>query len=443
MDLLRNFAKTTSARAHRCFIATYRTCYESIVKMVFGSPIIENVETSPMDSDNFQLAIQNHKIGEIILEKKRENLFQSTPDKKTYLMLDGDCPEKNTYTLEIGELATPGGETFASSFGDTSGCKAQDGDRLTTSARIMWETTGIKRFSKYSSVTTSEAENKNRYSRTGNGIRYFTKPEQVKLRNVLARICGTPFERIHLDVIGPMQETKEGNQYIIAAVNAIRCGQSNTKPNKRNICQILDGKYCWKSWNSIAVERFNRTLEEMLACTARKPENFDDWDRKLPVVVHAYNANIHCSSGYAPEKVIFGRRTIAPMDLVLVLTDVKSMANHKSNYFHKYGVKSPNQTMFDILPGNVLATGCATGIMMQSAQFDVDNCKNHSEKLREACRKAKSPSSSFAAHPLFPFSLLHSLSFSCVSRRAALFFSFLWVGHVEIDQFLYMEVLLK
>ncbi|KAF1746443.1 hypothetical protein GCK72_022899 [Caenorhabditis remanei] len=57
-------------------------------------------------------------------------------------------------------------------------------------------------------------------------------------------------------------------------------------------------------------------------------------------------------------------------NLQLVLTDVKSMANHKSNYFHKYGVKSPNQTMFDILPGNVLATGCATGIMMQSAQFE-------------------------------------------------------------------------
>ncbi|EFP06541.1 hypothetical protein CRE_08422 [Caenorhabditis remanei] len=69
---------------------------------------------------------------------------------------------------------------------------------------------------------------------------------------------------------------------------------------------------------------------------------------------------------------------------ILVLTDVKSMANHKSNYFHKYGVQSLNQTMFDILPGNVLPTGCATGIMMQSAQFDVDNFKNHSEKLREA-----------------------------------------------------------
>ncbi|EFO97963.1 hypothetical protein CRE_17612 [Caenorhabditis remanei] len=66
------------------------------------------------------------------------------------------------------------------------------------------------------------------------------------------------------------------------------------------------------------------------------------------------------------------------------------MAYHKSNYFHKYGIKSPNQTMFDILPGNVFATGCATGIMMQSAQFDVSNFKNHSEKLREACRKAKS-----------------------------------------------------
>ncbi|KAF1746204.1 hypothetical protein GCK72_022657 [Caenorhabditis remanei] len=46
--------------------------------------------------------------------------------------------------------------------------------------------------------------------------------------------------------------------------------------------------------------------------------------------------------------------------------------------------------MFDISPGLVLATGYATGIMMLSAQFNVDNFKNHSEKLRAACRKAKS-----------------------------------------------------
>ncbi|KAF1746192.1 hypothetical protein GCK72_022645 [Caenorhabditis remanei] len=74
----------------------------------------------------------------------------------------------------------------------------------------------------------------------------------------------------------------------------------------------------------------------------------------------------------------------------LVLTDVKNIAQQKCTSFHKYGVKSPNQTMFDILPGNVLATGCSTGVMMQSAKFNVDNFKSHSEKQREACRKAKS-----------------------------------------------------
>ncbi|KAF1749774.1 hypothetical protein GCK72_026243 [Caenorhabditis remanei] len=74
----------------------------------------------------------------------------------------------------------------------------------------------------------------------------------------------------------------------------------------------------------------------------------------------------------------------------LVLTDVKNVADHKPTSFFKYGVKSPNQTMFDILPGKVFATGCSTGVMLQSAEFDVANYKNHSEKLREACRKAKS-----------------------------------------------------
>ena len=46
------------------------------------------------------------------------------------------------------------------------------------------------------------------------------------------------------------------------------------------------------------VERFNRTLEAMLAKLAK--ENQKDWDLHIPRVLFAYRTALHESTGYTP-----------------------------------------------------------------------------------------------------------------------------------------------
>ena len=53
------------------------------------------------------------------------------------------------------------------------------------------------------------------------------------------------------------------------------------------------------------MERFNRTLEDMLSKVV--DENHKNWDDCLPIVMMAYCSSIHKSTGESPVKMMLGR----------------------------------------------------------------------------------------------------------------------------------------
>ena len=63
------------------------------------------------------------------------------------------------------------------------------------------------------------------------------------------------------------------------------------------------------------MERFNRTLEAMLAKLVK--ENQKDWDLHIPRVLFAYRTALHESTGYTPYRVNFGRPPTLPVDIML------------------------------------------------------------------------------------------------------------------------------
>ena len=63
------------------------------------------------------------------------------------------------------------------------------------------------------------------------------------------------------------------------------------------------------------VERFNRTMGDMLAAFCSDSQN--DWDRLLPYVTWAYNSAVHSSTGMSPFRVLHGLEPRLPVDLLL------------------------------------------------------------------------------------------------------------------------------
>ena len=63
------------------------------------------------------------------------------------------------------------------------------------------------------------------------------------------------------------------------------------------------------------VERFNRTLEAMLAKTVS--EHQQDWDQHIPKLLFAYRTAIHEATGYTPFHVTFGRSPVLPVDIMI------------------------------------------------------------------------------------------------------------------------------
>ena len=62
------------------------------------------------------------------------------------------------------------------------------------------------------------------------------------------------------------------------------------------------------------VERFNRTLLDMLATTTR--QHPFDWEDQIHKVCMAYNTSIHASTGFTPFYLMFGREAKLPIDLM-------------------------------------------------------------------------------------------------------------------------------
>ena len=63
------------------------------------------------------------------------------------------------------------------------------------------------------------------------------------------------------------------------------------------------------------VERFNRTIEEMLSKFVA--ENQRDWDSHLPILMMAYRSAVHETTSFTPCDLMFGRQIDLRIDFSL------------------------------------------------------------------------------------------------------------------------------
>ena len=165
-----------------------------------------------------------------------------------------------------------------------------------------------------------------------------------------------PFERLSWDIMGPLPTSDKGNKYIrvitdlftkwveafllkdtttntLATVmlNEIVChyGEPSSYHSDQgaNLCSGVIHSLCqllgisttrtsaYHPEGNGQVERFNRTLEAMLAKIIQDDQH--DWDSLLPKALFAYRTAVHDSTHFSPFHLTFGRSPQLPIDLIL------------------------------------------------------------------------------------------------------------------------------
>ncbi len=167
-------------------------------------------------------------------------------------------------------------------------------------------------------------------------------------------IIDTPFHRIAMDVVGPLERSRAGHRYILVVCDyATRYPEAfplrNTKARQvaNSLIQLFSrvgvpkeiltdqgSNFTSKALRQVysllgirgikttpyhpqtdgMVERFNQTLKSML----RKfvSESGADWDQWLPYLLFAYREVPQASTGFSPFELLFGREVRGPLDIL-------------------------------------------------------------------------------------------------------------------------------
>jgi hypothetical protein len=169
---------------------------------------------------------------------------------------------------------------------------------------------------------------------------------------------GEPWETVSVDITGPHPRSSRGNQYILTLVDHFsKWAEAIAIPNHtapvvaRVLVNHVFSRFgsprqlltdrgpefesnlfgelmkwfdihklrttAYKPSTNGVVERFHRTLNAMLAKVINESQR--DWDEHLQLVLAAYRASPHNSTGYSPNLLFLGRDTRMPLDLVMGL----------------------------------------------------------------------------------------------------------------------------
>ena len=159
-------------------------------------------------------------------------------------------------------------------------------------------------------------------------------------------IVPTPWEKIALDIVGPITRTKRGHKYLLTCIcmstrfpEAIPLKSIETKAiidplfsilsrhgvpkviltdhlfqdclNKLGISKIESTPY--RPQSNGCIERFHSTLKR---CLKKQPKCSEDWDLLIPYVLFALRESPCRATGYAPFELMYGREVRGPSKIL-------------------------------------------------------------------------------------------------------------------------------
>ena len=177
-------------------------------------------------------------------------------------------------------------------------------------------------------------------------------------------IMEEPFQRIAMDIVGPLPRSRAGNRYVLVICDYAtrypeavplksidtehvaealvtffsRVGIAReilTDQGSNFVSQLMTEVYRLLQVHPIKtspyhpqtdglVERFNQTLKAMLRKTAAEAK---DWDKLLPYVLFAYREVPQASTGFSPFELLYGRPVRGPLDVLRETWEAKKTSN--------------------------------------------------------------------------------------------------------------------
>ena len=175
---------------------------------------------------------------------------------------------------------------------------------------------------------------------------------RAPMREYMSGYCN---ERVQMDVCGPVNESYHGNLYLLVITDRFSKftkayampdqkaktiaeifvtkwlheygepeqvhtdqGQSFEAELMNQVWQLYDIKKSRSSpyhpQGNAQVERYNQTIAAMLSTLQT---DYRDWDMKVPLAVSSYNATIHATTGFTPNKLWYGRELYLRADRVM------------------------------------------------------------------------------------------------------------------------------
>ena len=180
------------------------------------------------------------------------------------------------------------------------------------------------------------------------------KGSQRKVPLIPLLVMEEPFERIAMDVVGPLPRSRRGHQYILVV-----CDYATRYPEAMALWKVDAGSVAYHLIQLFArvgipkeilsdqgtnfmsqllrelynllnirpirtspyhpqtdglVECFNKTLKSVLRKLVNKEGH--DWDRLLPYVLFAYREVPQSTTGFSPFELLYGREVRGPLDVL-------------------------------------------------------------------------------------------------------------------------------
>ena len=216
------------------------------------------------------------------------------------------------------------------------------------------------------------------------------KGSQHKVPLIPLPVMQEPFERIAMDIVGPLSRSRRGKQYIFVvcdyatrypedmALRKVDAGSVAEQLiqlfsrvgipreilsdqgtnfmsqllrelyNLLNIRPIRTSPY--HSQTDGLVERFNKTLKALLRKLVNK-EGYD-WDRLLPYVLFAYWEVPQSTTGFSPFELLYSREVRGPLDVLKEECEAEKRSD-ESVVSHILAIRERMEEMTEIVSANL------------------------------------------------------------------------------------------